>query len=58
MKFIKKMGKDHPEGFISIKASSNDVMKMVEQAIGAGRWILLENVSTSLDPALEPVLLR
>lgn len=30
IKFIKKMGKDHPEGFISIKASSNDVMKMVE----------------------------
>lgn len=48
-------GKD---AFISIKASESKVMEKVEASIQAGLWILLENVSEQLDPALEPVLLR
>ena len=57
-KYIKNLGKDLPEGMDIIKASSAQLLRNVEQGIQFGKWILVENVGTSLDPALEPVLLQ
>lgn len=33
-------------------------MRGLELAIQFGKWVLLENVGESLDPALEPILLQ
>lgn len=57
-KFVKNLGKDVKEGFDSFKPSDNNLLRGLELGIQFGKWILLENVSEVLDPALEPVLLQ
>ncbi|CAF0758924.1 unnamed protein product [Brachionus calyciflorus] len=55
-KWIKSLEKDN--GIDVIKLSDRDFLRSLENAIRFGKPCLLENVSTELDPALEPVLLR
>ena len=59
-KFIKTLGKEsHLEGIDVIKAKEDTrLMKTLELAIQNGKWFLLENIGTSLDQALEPILLQ
>lgn len=52
------MGKDnHAEGIDIVKMSDTSLMKILEIAIGAGKWVLVENVGKELDPSLDPILL-
>ncbi|KAL4427402.1 hypothetical protein ABPG74_009674 [Tetrahymena malaccensis] len=55
-KYIKNMGKDHLEGIEIVKANEATIMKTMELAVQFGRWVLIENVGTDLDPSLEPIL--
>lgn len=58
-KFIKKMGKSNPDFQLEIcKLSSSNLMRSLEMGIQYGKWILLENIGTELDPSLEPILLQ
>ena len=52
------MGKEIEEGMETIKMSDPNLMRVLEVAIRAGKWVLLENVGKELDPALEPILLQ
>jgi dynein heavy chain len=55
-KWIKSLEKEN--GLDVIKLSDRDFLRSLENAIRFGKPCLLENISTELDPALEPVLLR
>lgn len=53
-RWIKNM---HKKDLMVIKLSDN-FLRTLENAIRYGQPVLLENVETQLDPALEPVLLK
>ena len=53
--YIKKFGKRN-ECINVIKASDPNFLNQIKGAIRAEKWVLLENVSTNLDPTLEPIL--
>ena len=55
-KFLKNLGKTLSFGLDVIKSSSVTLLRQLEQAIQVGKWILIENISTNLDPVLEPIL--
>ena len=55
-KWIKNMERE--AGLDVIKLSDKDFLRSLENAVRFGKPCLLENISTELDPALEPVLLR
>eukprot|EP00929_Paragymnodinium_shiwhaense_P087552 TRINITY_DN476_c0_g8_i1.p1 TRINITY_DN476_c0_g8~~TRINITY_DN476_c0_g8_i1.p1 ORF type:complete len:2571 (-),score=771.76 TRINITY_DN476_c0_g8_i1:261-7973(-) len=55
-KYIKNMGKDVETGIDVCKLSDPSFLKTLELGIQFGKWVLLENIGISLDPALEPVL--
>ncbi|KAF5308293.1 hypothetical protein FQR65_LT06286 [Abscondita terminalis] len=55
-KWIKNMGKE--KGISVCKLSDKDLIRSLESAIRFGKSILIENVGTELDPALDPVLMR
>ncbi|CAE7390546.1 DNAH1 [Symbiodinium sp. CCMP2592] len=55
-KYIKNMGKDTETGIDVCKLSEKNFLRTLELGIQFGKWILLENIGISLDPALEPVL--
>lgn len=57
-KFIKNLGKDGETGLDVFKQSESNLLRNLEMAIQMGRWVLLENISEYLDPALEPILLQ
>jgi dynein heavy chain, axonemal len=57
-KFIKNMGKEHPESIDVVKTSDQNLSRTIELAIQFGKWVLLENIGKELDPALEPILLQ
>jgi dynein heavy chain len=57
-KYIKNLGKDHPEGIDIMKVSDPNLMRTLEMAIQFGKWVLLESVGVNLDPSLEPILLQ
>ena len=57
-KFIKNMGRDNPDSIDVIKGSDPNFSRTIELAIQFGKWVLLENVGTELDPSLEPILLQ
>jgi len=60
-KFIKKLGaqKHQDTGSMDIvKLSDKNFLQTFENAIRFGKWVLLEDVGESLDPALEPLLLQ
>jgi len=56
-KFVKNLGKGEPQGCDVYKQSDPKILKNLELAIQYGKWVLLENINESLDPALEPILL-
>ncbi|KAJ8968970.1 hypothetical protein NQ314_002002 [Rhamnusium bicolor] len=55
-KWVKNMGKQM--GLAICKLADKDLMRTMESAIRFGKAVLVENVGTELDPALDPVLLR
>eukprot|EP00928_Gymnodinium_smaydae_P008329 TRINITY_DN13035_c1_g3_i1.p1 TRINITY_DN13035_c1_g3~~TRINITY_DN13035_c1_g3_i1.p1 ORF type:complete len:2552 (-),score=764.33 TRINITY_DN13035_c1_g3_i1:28-7683(-) len=56
-KFIKMYGKMASEnGMSTCKLSDSNLLQTVELGIQFGKWVLLENIGQTLDPALEPVL--
>jgi len=55
-KYIKNMGKDIETGCDVCKMSDSNFLRTLELGIQFGKWILLENIGITLDPALEPVL--
>jgi len=56
-KYIKLYGKATSEqGMGTCKLSDTNLLQTVELGIQFGKWILLENIGETLDPALEPVL--
>jgi dynein heavy chain, axonemal len=57
-KFIKNLGKEVETGLDVFKQSETNLLRNLELAIQFGKWVLLENVGESLDPALEPILLQ
>jgi dynein heavy chain len=57
-KFVKNMGKDVETGLDVFKQSEANLLRGLELAIQFGKWVLLENIGESLDPALEPILLQ
>lgn len=56
-KYIKNRGKDEAD-IETMKISNPKLMREMETAILLGKWVLLENVGTELDPSLEPILLQ
>merc|ERR1719443_190665 len=57
-KYIKNMGKDMETGIDVCKLTEKNFLRTLELGIQFGKWILLENIGLTLDPALEPVLLQ
>ena len=55
-KWIKNMERD--AGLDVIKLSEKDMLRTLENGVRFGRAVLLENVGETLDPALEPLLLK
>lgn len=53
--YIKKLGKKK-DIIVVIKASAQNFLTHIKGAMNNGKWVLLENVSATLDPTLEPVL--
>lgn len=59
IKLLAKDPKDGPEAGINVmKTSDPTLLRTLEMAIQTGKWVLIENVGESLDPALEPILLQ
>ena len=55
--FIKRLGKEKAEQGIEVcKPTDKNFLRSLENGIRFGKWVLLENVQTSLDAALEPIL--
>ena len=38
--------------------SDNNLMRVLENAIQTGKFVLVENVGKELDPSLDPILLQ
>merc|ERR1719159_1269869 len=56
-KYLKTYGKAASEqGMGTCKLSDTNLLQTVELGIQFGKWVLLENIGQTLDPALEPVL--
>ena len=52
--YVKQFGKKTSEGgFESCKLSDPNFLRVLELGIQFGKWILLENVAETLDPALK-----
>ncbi|KAF7277550.1 hypothetical protein GWI33_006797, partial [Rhynchophorus ferrugineus] len=51
-----KWGKS--QGLSICKLSDKDLIRTIESAVRFGKPVLIENVGTELDPALDPILLR
>lgn len=58
-KFIKRMGTITEDVNLDVfKPSESNLIRSLDLAIQFGKWVLLENIGESLDPALEPILLQ
>jgi len=57
-RFVKNLGKKVETGLDVFKQSEANLLRNLELAIQFGKWVLLENINESLDPALEPILLQ
>jgi len=57
-KYIKNMGKDHPDGIDAIKASDPNLLRTIELAVHFGKWVLIENVGIEIDPSIDPIVTR
>merc|ERR1719218_457761 len=52
------MGKSHEMGIEVVKLSDPNMLRSLELGVQFWKWILLENIGVTLDPALEPILLQ
>lgn len=50
--------KGKQKGLAICKLADKDLTRTLESAIRFGKPVLIENVSTELDPALDPILLK
>jgi len=41
-----------------LKQTDRTLIKNLEIAIPMGKWVLIENIGESIDPSLEPILLK
>jgi dynein heavy chain len=58
-RYLKLMGKQAAQsGMDMTKLSDKNMLRALELGIQFGKWILLEDIGTVLDPALEPILLQ
>ncbi|KAL7993493.1 putative dynein heavy chain region D6 P-loop domain, dynein heavy chain, domain-2 [Plasmopara halstedii] len=60
-RFIKNLGKDKilcENGMDVVKQSDRGFLRILENGLRFGKWVLLENVGEELDAALEPILLQ
>jgi len=57
-RFVKNLGKKVETGLDVFKQSEANLLRNLELAIQFGKWVLLENINETLDPALEPILLQ
>lgn len=57
-RFIRRTGKATDIGFEVLKISDATFMRELELSIQLGKWVLIENVSDTLDPSLDPILLQ
>lgn len=59
-KYIKNLGNTDicKNGIDVLKMSDSNLIKTLEMALRAGKWVLVENVGKDLDPSLEPILLQ
>lgn len=58
-RFIKNLGKENAENGLDVaKLSDASFVKVLENGIRFGKWILVENVTEELDAMLETVLLQ
>ncbi|CDI82020.1 hypothetical protein EAH_00024820 [Eimeria acervulina] len=57
-RFIKRNGKATETGFEVLKLSDATFTREIELSIQLGKWVLIENVSETLDPVLDPILLQ
>lgn len=57
-RFVKRAGKASDTGFEVLKISDSMFMRELELSIQLGKWVLIENVPDTLDPALDPILLQ
>merc|ERR1719236_429672 len=56
-KYIKSFGKvESQAGMDTCKLSDPNFLQTLELGIQFGKWVLLENIGETLDPALEPIL--
>ncbi|KYK63964.1 putative dynein heavy chain 2 [Toxoplasma gondii TgCatPRC2] len=57
-RFIKNMGKASDQGFETCKLTDGSFLREMELSVQFGKWVLIENVTESLDPSLEPIFLQ
>jgi dynein heavy chain len=60
-RYIRSMAKDSSfaeNGMDVVKLSDKNFLRILENGVQFGRWVLLENILESLDAALEPILLQ
>lgn len=60
-RFIKNLGADNSlceNGMDIVKQSDRNFLRTLENGIRFGKWVVLENVTETIDAALEPVLLQ
>jgi dynein heavy chain, axonemal len=60
-RYIRSMSKDlnfASNGMDACKPSDKNFLRTLVNGVQFGRWVLLENISESLDAALEPILLQ
>ncbi|CBZ56170.1 Dynein heavy chain 1, axonemal, related [Neospora caninum Liverpool] len=57
-RFIKNMGKASDQGFETCKLTEGNFLREIELAVQFGKWVLIENVTETLDPSLEPIFLQ
>ena len=58
-RYIKNMGKDKayaPNGIEVVKQSDRNLLRVLENGVRFGKWVLMENVGEKLEAALEPIL--
>ena len=57
-KFIRALGREGGNALDVVKLTDINFLRTLELAIQFGRWVLIENIGSSLDPALDPILLQ
>jgi dynein heavy chain len=57
-KFIKNLGKSNNDCLNVLKQTDRNLIKNLEISIPMGKWVLIENIGETIEPSLEPILLK